>query len=250
PDQRVVPGWRAAAGPAEPTEPTEPAEPAVAVPVSDDSRPDQPGTGRGARPGRWGIRRFGRPLLIGGAVLLLVTLVGVGLANLPQDRGAQGGAAEVNAGGGLPGSVDDPPQLASGGRAYTVEGATAFVRYWFATLNYATATGNDGPLIAASDPACAACATALQVVQAGYRNGRHLEGGGYTLRSVEADAFFELNRPTLNIVYDRLPRSEFGPDGQRIQTVPAVTFVVGQVVLARVLDQWRVRELNSSRPVG
>jgi hypothetical protein len=263
PDQRVVPGWRApevSAGPE--TGDAEPGQPAVLAGPTVHDRVEPTVHSRQKRPerpeprlpeirlGSRHIRLTGRPLFIAGAVLLLVAIIGVGIANLPRDPGAQSAATEVNAGGGGPGSLDDPPRLNSAARAYTMEGASAFVQYWFAALNYATATGNTGPFTDASDPACAACATVLRVVQSGYQNGGHLEGGGYTLRSVQTDAFFDLNLPTLNVVYDRLPRTAIGPDGQRIQTVPAVTFAVGQVSLVRVSDQWRVRELISSRPVG
>ena len=52
----------------------------------------------------------------------------------------------------------DAPVLPPGADAQTADGAMAFVRHYFAVVDYAYATGDTAPLAAVSDPACRPCA--------------------------------------------------------------------------------------------
>ena len=63
----------------------------------------------------------------------------------------------------------DPPAapvLPAEGREQTAAGAIAFVRHYFAVVDYAYATGDTAPLAAASDPACLPCAGIKEMVDA------------------------------------------------------------------------------------
>ena len=53
-----------------------------------------------------------------------------------------------------------PPEA----EAQTAAGAMAFVRHYFAVVDYAYATGDTAPLAAASDPQCAPCAHIVALV--------------------------------------------------------------------------------------
>src|SRR5690349_18933769 len=61
-------------------------------------------------------------------------------------------------------------------------GAAAFTEYWFALLSYGVQTGDVDKLRAASDPKCAECAAAINVIQENYNDGGSLQGGVYTVR--------------------------------------------------------------------
>jgi serine/threonine-protein kinase len=184
----------------------------------------------------------------GAAVLVLgaVLLVAIGMP-------ASGGGSRNAAPGGQPGrgtpaggavtSGAGAPQLPAAAGAYTLEGATAFVHYWFDALTYAIGTGNTAGLEAASSPACRACAAVLQEIRTSYGSGGSMRGGVYSLREARADSFWNLDKPQLQIVLDRSPRSKLGPGGQLVETFPPGTFVSCQVLLERVGDRWRVLEV-------
>jgi len=57
---------------------------------------------------------------------------------------------------------------------------------------------------AASNPNCKACGAAAQVMRAGHTNGTTFRGGTYTVREVTTDSFFNLERPSLHLVFDLL----------------------------------------------
>jgi serine/threonine-protein kinase len=134
--------------------------------------------------------------------------------------------------------------------ADSTAGATAFVSYWFDALNHAVQTGDDTALRAASSPACQACTAAATSIDTGHQDGRSLQGGTYTVRSVQVDSFFDLNRPRLRVVYDRTTRSTIDVDQQIIATQPGTTFAICQIVLERPGAQWRVLDVQASAPVA
>ena len=76
-----------------------------------------------------------------------------------------------------------------------------------------------------------------------------MRGGAYTVRSVQADSFFDLDRPVLRVTYDRTTRSTMDADGRIIATMPSITFASCQVVLERFDTQWRVLDLQATASV-
>jgi hypothetical protein len=168
------------------------------------------------------------------------------------DPGGDGGSRAGTVGPGASGSrgARDPglspastPTAPAAASAHSLQGATAFAGYWFETLNFALATGNTGPLEAASSPNCTACGTALALVRGAYRDGGSLRGGAYALREARADNFWSLEKPSLHLVYDRSPRSALTPGGETRDVVAGVTFGTGQLLLERVDDRWRILDL-------
>jgi hypothetical protein len=66
------------------------------------------------------------------------------------------------------------PVLPAEAREQTAAGAIAFVRHYFAVVDYAYATGDTAPLAAISDPGCMACAKVKDTI-----NTRITDGGSY-----------------------------------------------------------------------
>ena len=143
--------------------------------------------------------------------------------------------------------VTGPPPAA---QPATVDGAAVYVNYWVATLNRAVSSGDTTLLEAASSPNCKACAAVVQVMRAGYTGGTTFRGGTYTVREVTTDAFFNLERPSLNVVFDRAPRSSIAADGRQVQVFPGGTFLTCRVLLERVQDRWRVLDVQATAPIA
>ena len=76
-----------------------------------------------------------------------------------------------------------------------------------------------------------------------------MQGGAYTVRSVQQDSFFDLSRPILRVTYDRTTRSTLDAEGRIIATMPGLTFAVCQIVLERLDTQWRVLDVQATVPV-
>lgn len=138
-----------------------------------------------------------------------------------------------------------PPPIAA---ERSEEGAAQFTRYWFRTLDYATQTGDSGPLTRASTPDCRACEAALAVVRESYSDGGYLQGGTYTIRTVVPENFALDGRPQLSVSFDRSSRSGFGPDGQVRKSLPAVAFVTCEVTLNWTGDRWKVATIVGDPP--
>ena len=132
---------------------------------------------------------------------------------------------------------------------YTLEGATAFVYYWFDTLTYATGGGNTAPLEAASNPNCATCAMAVQKVRTTYQGGGSLRGGVYVVREARPDGFWTVDKPQLYTVFDRSPRSKIGPGGDTVETFAPASFLSCQILLERANDRWRMLDVLAQVPI-
>ncbi len=79
-----------------------------------------------------------------------------------------------------------PPALPAAATAETPEGAAAFAEWWFATLNYATATGDTTALRKSSDlVVCETCINLAERVEDAYSSGGGIEGG-LAVATVEA----------------------------------------------------------------
>ncbi len=193
----------------------------------------------------------GRPavLVTFAALLLLAGVVAAVVVILPGRGGdQQGGALSGPSAGASPSlasaaSVPDPPAVVS---STSVDGATAFVKYWFDTLNYALTTGNTAPVEAVSSPDCETCATVTKAIKDGYQSGGRLRGGEYTIRQITTDNFFTVAEPDVDIVFDRSPRSTVTATGQQVTVLPGTTFATAQILLERSGNKWRIRSLLTS----
>lgn len=178
---------------------------------------------------------------------LLAALAGLAFAYRPttaRDDGGGGGTAGGSSRGDASGRA--APQRPDAADATTGEGGEAFTRYWFATLDYAVATGDTRPLAAVSQPDCRACAGALGSVRKGYGDGARIQGGQVTVRGAAADNFFSVNHPRVLVVFDRAPYSVVDAGRRRTANVSGVTFADCQVLLNWTDDGWRMREITGT----
>jgi serine/threonine-protein kinase len=202
-------------------------------------RPAAPSQGLRGRPAV--LIAFAALILLAGAVAAVVVI-------RPWHGGKQGGGVAEPSVGTSPrltstAGVPEPPSAAT---AATVDGATAFVKYWFDALNYAVSTGNTASVDAASGPDCETCAAASKAIKDAYQNGGALRGGGYTIRQITTDNFFNVAEPDIDIVFDRSPRSTVTATGQQITVLPGTTFATAQLLLERSDNKWRMRSVLSS----
>jgi hypothetical protein len=193
---------------------------------------------------------------VAAALVVLAGAVVVAVDRASRDSTPTGGdrpSAASSAAGGPGAGTTAPGERVAGpppsARPATIEGAEAFVRYWFDALNEAVRTGSTAELEAASSPDCQVCGNAVRTVRDGYADDATLRGGVYVVRDAEADGFWNPERPTLHVVLDRSPRSTVTRDGQSTGSLPGVTFLPCQVLLVRAGDQWLVREVLSNTQV-
>jgi hypothetical protein len=209
-----------------------------------------PGVAEGAGPARTDVPprpRRSRTVLIAGIVVLLAA-GGAATARLldrPDPVRPARSAPPPGEPSAMTASAAVVPQPSPGATAATPDGAQAFVRYWFDVLNFATATGDTAPLDTASSPACTTCVGASTAIRAVYAGGGVIRGGQCTVRGVTTDDFFNGQRPILNVVFDRSPRSTTAaPAGP----TAGASFATAQVVLDRAGTGWRVLAVRPSSP--
>jgi serine/threonine-protein kinase len=198
------------------------------------------------------------PRLIGhggalAAALALAAVAGVGLAALHADPRGAGRSAAASAPAmtsTIVATLPAPPQVPRSASSETADGAGITGRYWFDTLNYAVGTGNIGALQAASDPVCDACTAIEKAVSDAYRAGGSMRGGQYVVRSMNLDSFFNLQRASLRVVFDRSPRTTVDATGRERAALAEATFAPCQIVLNFAGGQWRVLAVQATDPVG
>jgi hypothetical protein len=189
----------------------------------------------------------GLALVVGGvgAVLAVRAFDGGDVPRAASDQRTPGpGGSELDR------TASVAPTLGAEGRQQTAEGGAAFMRFWFATLDHAVRTGRITGLDEISDSACVECQRALLSIRDSYADGGSLRGGAYTVRSVVPVGLAAGQNSTLDVVFDRSPRSSLGPDGQPRGSLAGVSFVVSRVLLAWDGDGWRLLTLAASGPIA
>jgi serine/threonine protein kinase, bacterial len=203
------------------------------------------GTGPRARRTLRGYRTW--RLLLVTAVLAVGAVVAhnlAGAADRPESATASGARVPV-----VSPTREQQPTLPSAPTAPTREGATSFVQYWFDLLNYADATGDPAPVLAAGIPGCKVCASDADAIRAAYRDGGSLRGGRYVVRRIIADGFFTpAGTVVVGVVFDRGPRTLVDSAGEVKSELPGITFDSCQVLLTRADDRWYVVEQLCDTP--
>lgn len=74
-----------------------------------------------------------------------------------------------------------PPELPEAATQETPEGAAAFATWWFATLNYATATGDTERFTQAFQPECETCSGFRTRISDAYSTGGRIQGGALSV---------------------------------------------------------------------
>ncbi len=92
------------------------------------------------------------------------------------------------------------PTLPAEAREETEAGAEAFVRFYYAMINYATATGEVTNLERLHEPSCEGCQGGIDQVERVYDRGGRIEGSGYQVLRVETirlrDGFWSVTART------------------------------------------------------
>lgn len=150
------------------------------------------------------------------AVVGLVLLVG---CSRPVDRPAPLPTPTAPAVSGTP---SPSPQLPTPGPTvteYSPAGATAFVEYYFAVLNYAYTTGDTSTLESLSAPSCKTCHNYVQAIKQNWARGR--TSGGQVLLSAAQTAAFGPSSPVITSASYRVTASQVvDTSGQTVKTTP------------------------------
>lgn len=179
------------------------------------------------------------------AVAAIAIALALGLGGCAQEQGTATAVGKRQAAQQpLPAQTLPAPSPLPITRERSRSGAQEFAKYWFATLNYALATGDINPLRTASNPNCAACVDVVSSVRTSYSDGGRLQGGSYTVRSVTNEEFGLDDRPVLSMFVDRGARSGIGPDGLARDTLPAAGFIACEVTLEWVTGGWRTSSVG------
>jgi hypothetical protein len=113
------------------------------------------------------------------------------------------------------------PSLPDEATEYTSDGAIAFVRYAVEVINRAYLTGDTDSIADISTDACAACLSAIEVIDGVYSRGNRLEGGQMTLVRTDWVAMGENVVPTVPAVVDISVMEEVAANNDVVATTPA-----------------------------
>jgi hypothetical protein len=138
------------------------------------------------------------------------------------------------------------PSLSAAATQRTRDGGREFVSYWFEALNYAVRTGDVSGLDATSSPDCAQCQAAIDGIRRTYADGGTFEGGSYLVHSVVATEFPDNGQPSLDVVFDRSPRSTLDSHRGVRDTLPTLSFAVCRVLLDWAGGRWRVLTMSGT----
>ena len=140
------------------------------------------------------------------------------------------------------GQAPAPPELPQAATQQTPEGAAAFASWWFDTLNYATATGDTGPLTSSSQlTTCESCTSYIDDIDNTY-----VEGGRFTGSSVaaqvEAPSAVDDRVATFQVRLEVGAGTRVTTDGQVTELNPESVVVVAATVW--VEDRWLMGDLR------
>ena len=128
-------------------------------------------------------------------------------------------------------------------QAETPQGAAAFARHWFDTLNAAAQTGQTGDLRALGYPGCEACNNFAESIDVLYTDGGGIRGGVFTVVAAESPDDVDVAEATVTVVYDVTPTEQLAKDGSVDRQIEALQKVEGEMTLVRGAGGWLVREL-------
>jgi len=127
------------------------------------------------------------------------------------------------------------PELAT---RQTPEGAVAFTEWWFATLNYAYATGDTGPLRGGSVAGCGSCESLADTIDVTVSGGGEISGGLVALSQVFAPpSQSDLARVEVFVAIDQAEGAFVQPDGSEV-AIPATTARPATMQVLWTQDKW------------
>jgi len=132
-----------------------------------------------------------------------------------------------------------PVPLPTEARAATPQGAAAFARYFYATLNAAYDSLDNRQLLTLVDPGCRTCANYVRDIAAAHAKGERFQGGGFKVRFAEAPAFSG-SLVVVDVTYDAAALTIYNRDRGVRRRLPSQTNLQTGVQLQRRADGWRV----------
>ncbi len=132
-----------------------------------------------------------------------------------------------------------PVPLPSEAKAATPQGAAAFARYFYATLNAAYDSLDNRQLLTLVDPGCKTCANYVRDIAAAHRKGDRFKGGGFKVRFAEAPSLSG-NLVVVLVTYDMPTLTLYNREGAVQLRVPSRTNLQTGVQLQRHAGNWHV----------
>jgi hypothetical protein len=123
--------------------------------------------------------------------------------------------------------------------------AKAFARYFVQVINHAMATGDIGPLRAASSRRCHSCTAVEQRVESVYSAGGHFEGDGWHIRSIQMVPDQPARAPILDVGLALSPQTVVKRAAAKAEHFPGGR-LPATFWLKRHRGQWLVMEWKRS----
>jgi len=118
----------------------------------------------------------------------------------------------------------------------------AFVRHYFAVVDYAYATGDTAPLAAISHPHCRPCAGIKQMIDTTLFGGGSYEVGLTQLSKLSVPGGEPAGAVSVLVTYSSPPAKELSSNGDEVRSFAAVVDRAHQVVLEPGPIAWLVRD--------
>lgn len=122
-----------------------------------------------------------------------------------------------------------------------VNGAAAFIRYYFDTMNYSYETGDTQPLQELADQACVACAGIVELIDGHYDDGGRIEGGQITVSEVVVEPGTPSQGLGASVVASQADGRALGRDGDVDQELAGTPAALYDFELRLNNDRWIVR---------
>ncbi|MGH3492840.1 MAG: DUF6318 family protein [Sciscionella sp.] len=158
-------------------------------------------------------------VVVAGAVLVLTGCQGDPAPSPPPTPSASSAAPSAS-----PSPV--APTLPAAARGTSPAAAKAFVRYYFATINYAALSGDVSGLRSLSEPGCKSCNAIIKNITKVYGAGGYIQSENWEVRSVIV-LQHEKGREVLSVglflhrevTIDALGKRKVGPSGRQPLTM-------------------------------
>lgn len=113
------------------------------------------------------------------------------------------------------------PVLPEAARQQTPEGAEAFVRHWFALLNFGYASMNPAPYLQISAASCRTCAALAQTITEVNERGNRIGGGVITVKQTDASQVLSNGSSTVTALFGAAELREEASDGTLVKVIEA-----------------------------
>ncbi|HET7414162.1 MAG TPA: DUF6318 family protein, partial [Arthrobacter sp.] len=114
-------------------------------------------------------------------------------------------------------SPDGPPTLPAAARGKGARAAKAFVRYYIATVNYATATGDTGQLRTLGTRGCVSCKAISRIIKRIYEADGSIDSHGWKLSSISIVPRQPKSKPMFDLGVVETPQDVYETANSRVK---------------------------------